>query len=119
VDLLAAAAAEPGSRAALLDLRALIAHPDPSGTRPLKHAQERNDRPGDRPLDDEMIRDAAPALERREPVEDHLEALDDEIARLRRMEAAMDRRIAEAEAERRAIEEATTPPREAPEPPPG
>jgi hypothetical protein len=57
--------------------------------------------------------------DRDKAVEDHLEALDDEIARLRRMEAAMDRRIAEAEAERRAIEEATRQPGEAPEPPPG
>ena len=48
--------------------------------------------------------------ERDEAVEAHLGALDDEIARLRRMEAAMDRRIAEAEAEREAIEEATRQP---------
>ena len=47
------------------------------------------------------------AMERRddEPdVDAHLKALDDEIARLRRMEAAMDRRIEEAEEERRSIE---------------
>lgn len=37
-------------------------------------------------------------------VEGHLRALDDEIARLRRLEAAMDRRIEEAEEERRSIE---------------
>ncbi|MEA2448955.1 MAG: hypothetical protein QOG63_887 [Thermoleophilaceae bacterium] len=47
--------------------------------------------------------------ERDEAVKEHLEALDDEIARLRRMEAAMDRRIAAAEEERRAIEDATRP----------
>jgi glutamate synthase domain-containing protein 3 len=69
VDLLAPAAAAPGTRAALVDLSALLAHPDETGTRPLKHTQERNDRPGDRPLDDTMIQDALPALERREPVE--------------------------------------------------
>ena len=45
-----------------------------------------------------------------EAVREHLEALDDEIARLRKMEAAMDRRIEAAEEERRAIEEATRPP---------
>jgi chromosome segregation ATPase len=48
------------------------------------------------PVEDEE-RDAA--------VEEHLKALDDELARLRKMEAAMDRRIAEAEEERRQIEE--------------
>ena len=48
--------------------------------------------------------------ERDEAVEAHLSALDDEIARLRNMEAAMDRRIADAEAERAAIEDATRQP---------
>ncbi len=43
--------------------------------------------------------------ERDEAVREHLAALDDEIARLRRMEAALDRRIAAADDERRAIEE--------------
>ena len=37
-------------------------------------------------------------------VDAHLRALDDEIARLRRLEAAMDRRLEEAEEERRSIE---------------
>ncbi len=47
---------------------------------------------------------------RRDPdvdVEGHLQALDDELARLRKLEAAMDRRIEEAERERRVIEDAT------------
>ena len=52
--------------------------------------------------------------ERDAAVETHLRALDDEIARLRRLEAAMDRRIEEAEDERRAIAEGT---REAAAPP--
>jgi cell division protein FtsB len=43
--------------------------------------------------------------ERDEAVREHLAALDDEIARLRRMEAALDKRIAAADDERRAIEE--------------
>jgi hypothetical protein len=43
-------------------------------------------------------------------VEAHLSALDEEIARLRRMEAAMDRRIEEAEEERRAVEKGLQPP---------
>jgi hypothetical protein len=56
---------------------------------------------------DDSERDAA--------VDAHLQALDDEIARLRRLEAAMDRRIAEADAERQAIADGT---REAAGPPP-
>jgi vacuolar-type H+-ATPase subunit H len=44
---------------------------------------------------DDQERDAA--------VRDHLKALDDELARLKKMEAAMDRRIEEAEEERQAI----------------
>ena len=48
--------------------------------------------------------------DRDKAVQDHLAALDDEIARLRKMEAAMDRRIEAAEEERRAIEDATRPP---------
>jgi hypothetical protein len=47
---------------------------------------------------------------RDEAVNDHLAALDDEIARLRRMEQALDRRIEAAEDERQAIEDATRPP---------
>ncbi|MEA2428202.1 MAG: hypothetical protein QOF37_1830 [Thermoleophilaceae bacterium] len=43
--------------------------------------------------------------ERDAAVEDHLKALDGELARLRKLEAAMDRRIEEAEEERRAIED--------------
>ena len=50
--------------------------------------------------------------ERDDAVESHLDALDDEIARLRKMEAALDRRIAAAEEERRAIEQ-VPPPRDA------
>jgi len=47
--------------------------------------------------------------ERDEAVNEHLTALDDEIARLRRMEDALDRRIEAAEDERQAIEDATRP----------
>jgi hypothetical protein len=43
--------------------------------------------------------------ERDAAVDEHLKALDDELARLRKLEAAMDRRIAEAEAEKRRLEE--------------
>ena len=43
--------------------------------------------------------------ERDAAVEEHLKALDDELARLRKMGEAMDRRIAEAEEEKRKLEE--------------
>ena len=43
--------------------------------------------------------------ERDAAVEEHLKALDDELARLKKMEQAMDRRIAEAEEEKRRLEE--------------
>ena len=43
--------------------------------------------------------------ERDAAVDEHLKALDDELARLKKMEAAMDRRIAEAEEEKRRLEE--------------
>ena len=45
--------------------------------------------------------------ERDAAVEAHLGALDEEIARLRKMEAALDRRIEQADDERRAVEEKT------------
>ena len=48
---------------------------------------------------DDSERDAA--------VDAHLKDLDNEIARLRKLEAAMDRRIEEAEDERRAIADGT------------
>ena len=44
-----------------------------------------------------------PDAERDAAVAKHLDALDDEIARLRRLEVAMDRRIADAEDEQRDI----------------
>ena len=47
--------------------------------------------------------------ERNAAVDEHLKALDDELARLREMGAAMDRRIAEAEEEKRKIEEGPGP----------
>ena len=43
--------------------------------------------------------------ERDDAVQEHLKALDDELARHKKMEAAMDRRIAEAEEEKRRLEE--------------
>jgi LmbE family N-acetylglucosaminyl deacetylase len=57
-------------------------------------------------MHDDADRDAA--------VEAHLGALDDEIARLRAMEEAMDRRIEAAEEERRAVERGERPPEPGP-----
>ena len=57
---------------------------------------------------DDSERDAA--------VDAHLKDLDDEIARLRKLEAAMDRRIEEAEDERRAIADGTRAAAAPPEP---
>jgi glutamate synthase (ferredoxin) len=44
----------PASRARRLALDALLADPDPSGTRARRHQQERNDRPGE-PYDDAVL----------------------------------------------------------------
>ena len=41
----------------------LLTDPDPAHTRPRRHLAERNDRPGDVPLDNTLIKDATPALE--------------------------------------------------------
>ena len=41
----------------------LLTDPDPARTRPRRHLLERNDRPGDVPLDNTLIKDATPALE--------------------------------------------------------
>jgi glutamate synthase domain-containing protein 2/glutamate synthase domain-containing protein 3 len=56
----------PKSR--LLDFSAILAQVDRQGQRPRRSTQDRNNRPGDVPLDDELIRGAAAALERRDPV---------------------------------------------------
>jgi glutamate synthase (NADPH/NADH) large chain/glutamate synthase (ferredoxin) len=58
------AAGRPGT----LDLSQVIADIDPSGTRPRQHLQERNDRP-DQPLDDTILEEAAPALNREHSVQ--------------------------------------------------
>jgi len=57
-------------KAHTLNLRAVLADPDPAGTRPRRCVQPRNDR-GDVPLDETLLRDAAPALERGEAVRLH------------------------------------------------
>jgi glutamate synthase domain-containing protein 2/glutamate synthase domain-containing protein 1/glutamate synthase domain-containing protein 3 len=55
-------------RRARLDLSSLLRDPDPTGTLPRKGAsgasgQVRNERPGDDPLDEQLLRDARPALD--------------------------------------------------------
>ncbi|MBI2871230.1 MAG: glutamate synthase large subunit [Candidatus Omnitrophica bacterium] len=54
------------AKRAKLDLSRLLARMDPK--LPQRHLILRNDRVGDTPLDDQIIRDAAPALTRGEPV---------------------------------------------------
>src|SRR6266540_276254 len=52
-----------GERATALDLSAVLAPADPSGTRPRLHVVDRNVRPNDTALDPQIIRDAQEALE--------------------------------------------------------
>ncbi len=64
----------PLARPARLDLGALLRDPDPSGTLARKgvrgaDGEVRNDRPGDEPLDEQLWRDAQPALEEGKTVE--------------------------------------------------
>ncbi len=55
-------------RAKLLDLSRLLADPDPSGKKPRRRVLPRNNRPGDVPLDDQVLVDAASALALKGPV---------------------------------------------------
>jgi len=50
---------------ATIDWSALLANPDPSGTRPRRCGVARNDRVGDAPLDEQILAEAVPALEGR------------------------------------------------------
>ena len=56
-------------KAARLDLNALLRDPDPSGALPRRRLWARNDRPEREPLDEQLLRDAAAAVERGERVE--------------------------------------------------
>jgi glutamate synthase (NADPH/NADH) large chain/glutamate synthase (ferredoxin) len=51
-----------------LDLSKILADPDPEQKRPRKRAQARNDRPEDPPLDEQILKDAAEALDKRTSV---------------------------------------------------
>ncbi len=56
------------TRAMGLDLSPLLVNADPTGKLPRRRMQERNDR-GDTPMDDQIMQDAAPAIEGREHVQ--------------------------------------------------
>jgi glutamate synthase domain-containing protein 3 len=66
-DLLEQVAFGEDPRTRMLDLSAVLADPDPTRTRARKRTQERNDG-ADAPLDDEILREAAPAIANGSPV---------------------------------------------------
>ncbi len=68
-DLLHAVPLVEHPKAYALDLQRILADPDPSRTRPRKRVQPRNDRPGDVPLDNRILADAAPGLNTGTPVQ--------------------------------------------------
>lgn len=55
-------------KAATLDLTEILSSADPTGELPRYHLQERNDRV-DTPLDDQILVDAATAIEKKEPIQ--------------------------------------------------
>lgn len=55
-------------KAATLDLTEILSSADPTGDSPRYHLQERNNRV-DTPLDDQILVDAASAIERKEPIQ--------------------------------------------------
>ena len=67
VDLLEQVVSKDVERSRTLDLSAVLADLDPSGQRPRRCLQERNDR-ADEPLDDRIIEDAQKAIDGGEPV---------------------------------------------------
>jgi glutamate synthase (NADPH/NADH) large chain/glutamate synthase (ferredoxin) len=66
-DLLEPALPQNHPKAGRLDLAAILADPDPGGTRPRRSIQPRNDRP-DEPFNDVLLRDAKGVLEGRVPL---------------------------------------------------
>ncbi|MEX2599649.1 MAG: glutamate synthase large subunit, partial [Dehalococcoidia bacterium] len=67
-DLLEQIELEGHPKANTLDLSSMLAVPDPSGKRPRRHLQERNDRANDEVLDDELLPLVMPAIEKKMPV---------------------------------------------------
>jgi glutamate synthase domain-containing protein 2/glutamate synthase domain-containing protein 1/glutamate synthase domain-containing protein 3 len=70
VDLLELKPLERHGKSARLDLAPILADPDPSGARPRRQMQPRNDRPDD-PLDDRIWEDAKSAVETGQPLTLH------------------------------------------------
>ncbi|HEX2173385.1 MAG TPA: glutamate synthase large subunit [Dehalococcoidia bacterium] len=68
-DLLEQIALPGHPKANLLDLSAILAQADPTGTLPRRRIGPRNDRPDDDPLDDQILADAAAAIDRCEPID--------------------------------------------------
>jgi glutamate synthase domain-containing protein 2/glutamate synthase domain-containing protein 1/glutamate synthase domain-containing protein 3 len=68
VDLLRLKRVEDPSKALKLDLRPILAAPDPTWTLPRRCLWERNDRKDDRPLDLQILEDAREALDGKGPV---------------------------------------------------
>ncbi|MFQ5846566.1 MAG: glutamate synthase large subunit [Candidatus Methylomirabilales bacterium] len=66
-DLLAPVPPPGHPKASRLNLQAILADPDPSGTRPRRAIQRRNDRP-DEPFNDVLLRDARGVLEGKVPL---------------------------------------------------
>jgi len=69
VDLLKRKDIPQDTKAATVDLRTIIGDPDPTRTQPRKRIQPRNDWVGDQPLDDQIIRDVAAAIDTQQPME--------------------------------------------------
>ena len=67
-DLLEVANLVDYPKAATLDLTEILSPADPTGKSPRYHLQERNDRV-DTPLDDQILIDAATAIEKKEPIQ--------------------------------------------------
>jgi glutamate synthase domain-containing protein 2/glutamate synthase domain-containing protein 1/glutamate synthase domain-containing protein 3 len=58
----------PDERARFVDAAKLLAPPDPAFKRPVRNAQDRNDRPGDVKLDDQVLEDVRQAVETVAPI---------------------------------------------------
>ncbi len=67
-DLLEQIPVEGAPNAHTIDLSRLLAPADPTGTRPVRRMQERNDRPEDNLLDDVLLPQVRPAIEGRQAV---------------------------------------------------
>ena len=69
VDLLQRVAGNEDPRAHLVSLDRVLANPDPSGKLPIRREQPRNERPGDKPLDDEILAEIGEDIAAGRPVQ--------------------------------------------------